>query len=317
MVPRVSDVPRLVLLNGPPGTGKSTIAELYANQHPYVLNLDIDRLRCLVGGWRTRVDETGALVRSMALAMAAAHLGAGHDVLVPQYVGRLSQFDRFAAVARDRGATFVELVLMDTRQRSLERFVRRADTGAHPWHEQPADEVARMYDRLIEVVASRPGSTLIPSEDGSPAQTYELLLSVLEPGPTPRPRAVAVVVQHGRVLVVARQAHGRKYAVLPGGGLERGEPPEQAVLRELLEETTLTAAVERPLWRARHRDREAAYFLMTDVRGVPTLSGEEARAHGPENRYGLRWAGADELATMNLQPAEIRELVTWLLRSHD
>jgi 8-oxo-dGTP pyrophosphatase MutT (NUDIX family) len=89
------------------------------------------------------------------------------------------------------------------------------------------------------------------------------------------------------------------------------------VLRELLEETTLTAAVERPLWRARHRDREAAYFLMTDVRGVPTLSGEEARAHGPENRYGLRWAGADELATMNLQPAEIRELVTWLLRSHD
>ena len=310
-------MPRLVLLNGPPAVGKSTVAELYADRHPYVLNLDIDRLRCLVGGWRTRVDETGALVRSMALAMAAAHLGAGHDVLVPQYVGRLSQFDRFAAVARDRGATFVELVLMDTRQRSLERFARRADTGAHPWHEQPADEVARMYDRLIEVVASRPRSTVIPSDDGNLVQTYELVVGALEPSSGPRPRAVAVVVQHGRVLVVRRRARGRQYTVLPGGGLEPGESSEQAVLRELFEETTLTARVQRQLWRAWHRDREATYFLMTDVRGVPTLSGEEARAHGPENRYGLRWAGADELATMNLQPAEIRELVTWLLRSQD
>jgi 8-oxo-dGTP pyrophosphatase MutT (NUDIX family)/predicted kinase len=307
-------VPRLVLLNGPPGVGKSTMAELYVDRHPYVLNLDIDRLRHLVGGWQARTAETSELVRSMALSMAVTHLGNGHDVLLPQYVGNLTQLERFAGAARDSGAAFVELFLMDTRERCLERFARRGGSGTRPWHEQPADVVTLMYDRLVELVASRPGSTVIPAVDGSPSDTYELVVSALEPGSTLRPRAVAVVVQQGRVLVVRRRAHGREYAVLPGGGLEPGESPEQAVLRELFEETTLTARVQRQLWRARHRDGGATYFLMTDVRGAPTLSGEEAQAHGPANSYELVWVGAEEIGTTNLQPTEIRDLVTWLLR---
>jgi 8-oxo-dGTP pyrophosphatase MutT (NUDIX family)/predicted kinase len=307
-------VPRLVLLNGPPAVGKSTVAELYADRHPYVLNLDIDRLRCLIGGWRTHGVDTGELVRTMALSMAATHLGAGHDVLVPQYVGSVRQLERFAEVARDCRAAFVELVLMDSRQRSLERFMRRRASGTDPWHDQPTDVVEPMYDRLIEVVASRPRSTVIPSDDGNLAQTYELVVGALEPSSGPRPRAVAVVVQHGRVLVVRRRARGRQYTVLPGGGLEPGESSEQAVLRELFEETTLTARVQRQLWRAWHRDREATYFLMTDVRGVPTLSGEEARLHGPANSYELTWVGPDGVAASDLQPTEIRELVTCLLR---
>jgi len=34
--------PRLIHLNGPPGIGKSTIAQRYVDQHPEVLNLDIN-----------------------------------------------------------------------------------------------------------------------------------------------------------------------------------------------------------------------------------------------------------------------------------
>jgi adenylate kinase family enzyme len=45
-------VPRLIHLNGPPGIGKSTIAQLYVDEHPGTLNLDIDRVRCLIGGSR-------------------------------------------------------------------------------------------------------------------------------------------------------------------------------------------------------------------------------------------------------------------------
>ena len=47
------------------------------------------------------------------------------------------------------------------------------------------------------------------------------------------PRAVAVVVRDGRVLVVKRHYAGRDYAVLPGGGLEPGESFEAAAEREL------------------------------------------------------------------------------------
>lgn len=53
-------------------------------------------------------------------------------------------------------------------------------------------------------------------------------------GSTPaRLRAAAVAVRDGRVLVVLRERDGRRYAVLPGGGVEPGETPQQACLREL------------------------------------------------------------------------------------
>jgi hypothetical protein len=55
-------VPRLIHLNGPPGIGKSALAELYVDDHPGVLNLDIDLLRTLIGGWRDRFAESGQIV---------------------------------------------------------------------------------------------------------------------------------------------------------------------------------------------------------------------------------------------------------------
>jgi len=102
---------------------------------------------------------------------------------------------------------------------------------------------------------------------------------------TPRHRAVAVVIDGERLLVIKRHKRGRDYAVLPGGGVERGETAAQVAVRELWEETTLTAEIDRPLWTGRHKDRPASYFLMSAVRGRARLSGPEARANRPDNSF--------------------------------
>ena len=54
-----------------------------------MLNLDIDRLRVLVGGWPERFAETGEILRPLALGLAGTHLCGGWDVVMPQYMGRL------------------------------------------------------------------------------------------------------------------------------------------------------------------------------------------------------------------------------------
>jgi len=79
---------RLVHLNGPPGIGKSTLARRYIADHPLSFCLDIDGIRRLIGGWDAHGQESGRLARRMALRMMQEHLGAGHDVVVPQYVAR-------------------------------------------------------------------------------------------------------------------------------------------------------------------------------------------------------------------------------------
>ena len=106
---------------------------------------------------------------------------------------------------------------------------------------------------------------------------------------------------------------GHDYAVLPGGHVEVGETDGTAALRELQEETTLQARIDRLLWTGRHNGRPASYFLMEQVKGDPVLSGEEAAEHCANNSFELRWATADEFDALNLHPAEIREPLAQLL----
>ena len=113
----------------------------------------------------------------------------------------------------------------------------------------------------------------------------------------------------------AEPCPGHHYAVLPGGGVEDGETAEAAALRELREETTLTARIDRLLWTGQHNGRPASYFLVADVRGTPVLSGPEALDHGPDNSFELRWASPDDLDALHLYPPGIRRQLTRLLHS--
>jgi len=138
------------------------------------------------------------------------------------------------------------------------------------------------------------------------------------------PRAAAVVPDAGKVLVIKRYLRrnraddcamcearsatgpdcaGHHYAVLPGGHVEPGETPEDAVLRELAEETTLTATIDRPLWTGRHNRRPAYYFLMTHVEGTAQLSGPEAAEHSERNSFELVWASPADLGKVGPSPA--------------
>ena len=181
-------VPRLILLNGPPGIGKSTLAQRWADDHPGTLNLDIDQLRGMIGGWRDRFGETGGIVRPLALAMVGAHIGGGRDVIMPQFLGRPSEIERFAATALAVGGEFREIVLMDSRENALDRFGDRGADDEQPWHRYIRDLVdglggrahlAGMYDQFTAMLAARPQATVLPTTAGAIELAYQALTAAL------------------------------------------------------------------------------------------------------------------------------------------
>ncbi|MDG4824600.1 AAA family ATPase [Asanoa sp. WMMD1127] len=182
---------RLVHLNGPPGIGKSTLSGRYADRHPGVLNLDVDAVHRLVGGWADDDNRTWDVVWPLVRAMAAAHLDGGRDVVLAQYFGRLDEVTAFAELARAHGAGFVEVVLVDERAAAIERFARRARRDADdPWvrhHHRLVGArggpalLGRMYDDLMTLV--RPDTVVVSSVEGAVAETYARLVEALrEPG---------------------------------------------------------------------------------------------------------------------------------------
>jgi predicted kinase len=168
---------KLVLLNGPPGSGKSTLARRYADDHPPALALDVDRVRSLIGGWRTTPGTAGLLARDIAVVAARAHLAAGHDVVVPQLLARPEFPKRLQALARETGASFHEIMLLPGREETRRRFAARASSEIETAEPLTDEQFTVMYDRVAAFAEERPRAVVLRA--GKVDHTYQALLGAL------------------------------------------------------------------------------------------------------------------------------------------
>jgi 8-oxo-dGTP diphosphatase len=130
---------------------------------------------------------------------------------------------------------------------------------------------------------------------------------------TMRQRVTLFIWQEERLLVIRRWRNGRSFLVIPGGGVEVGESPDQAALREALEETSLRVTLDKQLWTRpfttpvengdSFQQIEYAY-LVTRFTGEPHLNPEEFNA-STDNRYELAWLTHQEVSQLPIYPGPL------------
>ena len=115
-----------------------------------------------------------------------------------------------------------------------------------------------------------------------------------------RKAARAIVIRDDELLVVHRNKFGKKYDTLPGGRIEMGESPEEAVRRELREETELEVGEARLVFVEEAGDPYGTqYIFLCEYKdGEPKLSADSEEA--AINKLGQNihepiWLRIDEL----------------------
>lgn len=119
---------RLILINGAPSIGKSTLAHGFADQLPLSLILDIDTIRRNLGRWRDDPIAAGLSARRLALVMATSHLDHGYDVLVPQFLQRPGFIMELETATHETASQFIEVALYSSAHEAAQRFFSRTGT---------------------------------------------------------------------------------------------------------------------------------------------------------------------------------------------
>lgn len=116
--------------------------------------------------------QSGGLARDLALAAAERHLGGGHGVVVPQFLGRPAFVDRLEQLAVELGAPFDHVALVDDEESAAARFLGRAHAPHATEQHREADLMAggeagftEMYAALLTVVQARDVALIRSVED--------------------------------------------------------------------------------------------------------------------------------------------------------
>ncbi len=181
-------IARLILINGPPASGKSTLARRYVDEHDGSALVEVDALRMTVPDWET--DEASRLeARALAGAAVVGHLAAGREVVMAQYFGRLGYLALLDDMARQHQATFVEVVLLPSAQLAADRFRARRRDMARRGERHPERDIADgdidavildAVDRLTRLPTARPGVRMVAvGSDSSEDEVYASVLAVV------------------------------------------------------------------------------------------------------------------------------------------
>ena len=118
-----------------------------------------------------------------------------------------------------------------------------------------------------------------------------------------RARSGVVLIDRDRLCLIQRIRDGRTYYLFPGGGVEPGETPEDAAVREAYEELGVHVVVDRLVADLTYRGRRQLYYRARIVGGrFGTGNGEEMSSTADSERGSytpvwmtLEWAvlGAD------------------------
>ena len=127
-----------------------------------------------------------------------------------------------------------------------------------------------------------------------------------------RIRSAAILIQNNSLALMERHRDGRHYFTFPGGGVDEGETPEQAVVREAHEELGVEVKVIRLAAEVWLNGKQQFFFLVEQTGGTFGTGAGEEFASGLDparGTYDPAWMPLEQVTVQNVLPKQVAELV--------
>ena len=119
-------------------------------------------------------------------------------------------------------------------------------------------------------------------------------------------RIYGVLRENGKVLLTRSKFHDSTFINFPGGGVEIGEAPMAALLREFVEETGLVVRPARTLYASEgaHLSTQAPIQIVSAYWLVERVSGDLNAGGNGDDVLELMWADPARLPVEEMFPAD-------------
>jgi adenylate kinase family enzyme len=163
---------KLIIINGSPAAGKTTVAQKLHDDLPFSLLADIDAWRRLVSSWQQHRAETLRLAYQFTIAAVEAHIKNQHSVIVDKAIlSDNSVIDALVAVGKKHGAEIYEFILTADQSTTITRAEQRRRAIPHrTWASN--EKVLEFWHITQKLKDERPHAILIDTSTLTPEAVH-------------------------------------------------------------------------------------------------------------------------------------------------
>jgi ADP-ribose pyrophosphatase YjhB (NUDIX family) len=132
--------------------------------------------------------------------------------------------------------------------------------------------------------------------------------------------ARAIIIEDGKLLVMHRNKSGSQYYTLVGGRANADETPEQAVVREVREETGMEVTAARLVFVENHPEPyNTQYIFVCEVAAHGEVAIQDTSEEGFMNRLSINlhqpfWVEAGAFPRLSFRTPQLQEAITQALK---